>query len=109
MQPPFVIQAASLSSQKRRINSIPPPTTDTVVPDAPIIDTPARMPCPPAPTAVDPDTILVDDKEVGFSQVLANLIIVEVACLSVQSDTHCNHLTPGYDLKIPPAAFDKVM
>jgi hypothetical protein len=63
---------------------------------------------PPAPI-IDPDAITPEDDEIGFSQVMANLIVVEVACLSVRSDTHRNPLSPGYDLAVPPATYDEAM
>jgi hypothetical protein len=58
---------------------------------------------------VDPDAIVVDDNEAGFPQVIANLIVAEVMCLLIRSDTRRNPLATGYDLKIPPAMFDEAM
>lgn len=92
-----------------RINGIPPSTIDADVPAIPIVNTPAKMPTAPPPAAVDPEAIPVEDDEAGFPQVLANLIAVEVACLSIRSDTRRNPLSAGYDLKIPPATFDEAM
>jgi hypothetical protein len=50
---------------------------------------------PPEPVSVtsgssppdNPDAIVADDEEISFPQVIANLIAVEVACLSIHSDT----------------------
>lgn len=55
------------------------------------------------------DAILPDDEEVGFPQVLANLIITELACISIRSDSRRNPSAPGYDLKIPPATYDEAL
>jgi hypothetical protein len=46
-----------------------------------------HMPTPPPPSAPDPDAIVLDTEEVGFPQVIANLIVVELASLFVHSDT----------------------
>jgi hypothetical protein len=62
------------------------------------------MPPPPPLEPIDPD-----DDEIGFPQVIANLIIVEVAALSVRSDTRRNPLAAGYDLRIPPATYDEAI
>jgi hypothetical protein len=50
-----------------------------------------------------------DNKEIGFPQVIANLIVSEAACLSIHSDVRCNPLTDGYNLKVLPATYDKAM
>jgi hypothetical protein len=91
-----------------RINGIPPLAGGETV-DAPIVTAPMHMPESAAPPYVDPDVIVPDDTEVSFSQIIMNLIVVEVAGLSIQSNTHCNPLAPGYDLKIPPVTYDKAM
>jgi hypothetical protein len=91
------------------INRVPPPATDTDIADAPIVDVPMPMPLPLPPAPVDPDAIVPDDKEIGFPQVIANLIIVEVAALSIRSDTRHNPLASGYDLGIPPATYDEAI
>jgi hypothetical protein len=45
-----------------QINGIPPSSSaDDDAPAAPIIDEPTRMPDPPAPTNINPDTITVDN------------------------------------------------
>jgi len=67
------------------------------------------MPDPPAPTDINPDAIAVDDHEIGFPQVMANLIVVEVASLSVRSDTRRNPMAEGYNMKIPPATYDEAI
>lgn len=92
-----------------RIAGIPPPPSDVLVPPAPVITTPTLMPDLPPPDIPDPDAITAEDDEIGFSQALANLIVVEVACLSVRSDSRRNPLAPGYDLRIPPATHDEAM
>ncbi|KAG1790050.1 uncharacterized protein HD556DRAFT_1310849 [Suillus plorans] len=65
------------------------------------------MPDLPSPEVIDPDTIIPDHDEVGFPQVIANLIIVEITTLSVRSDTWRNPLAEGYDLCMPPAMYDE--
>ncbi|KAG1792182.1 uncharacterized protein HD556DRAFT_1239751, partial [Suillus plorans] len=67
------------------------------------------MPGPPTPIPTDPDAILPESEEVGFPQVIANLIVVEVASLAIRSDTRRNPLANGYDLAIPPATYDEAM
>jgi hypothetical protein len=90
------------------INGVPPLAGAETV-DAPIITAPMHMPESAAPPSVDPDMIVPDDTEVGFSQIIANLIVMEVAGLSIWSNTHHNPLAPGYDLKLPPAIYDEAM
>jgi len=67
------------------------------------------MPTPPTPETVDPDSIMPDTDEVGFPQVIANLIVVKVATLSIWSDKRHNPLAPDYDLGIPPVTYDEAM
>jgi len=91
-----------------RINGVPPLAGAETV-DAPIVTALMRMPESAAPPSIDPDAIVPDDTRVGFSQIIANLIVVEVAGLSIQSDTHRNPLAPGYNLKLLPVMYDKAM
>jgi hypothetical protein len=58
---------------------------------------------------IDPDTITVDDDEFRFQQVMVNLIVVEVASLSVRSNTQRNPMVEGYNMKIPPATYDEAI
>lgn len=67
------------------------------------------MPGAPQFEPADPDAIVEDDEEVGFPRVLANLIAVEFACLSVRSDVRRNPLARDYNLKIPPATYDEAI
>lgn len=75
----------------------------------PIVPVPTPMPEPPPAQPADPDVILLDDDTIGFPQVLASLITVKVACLSIHSDSCYNPLSPGYNLKVPPTTYDEVM
>jgi hypothetical protein len=91
------------------LHGVPPPPTTIDVADAPIVTTPTPMPDLPPPPIPDPDAIVPDTEDVGFPHFIANLIIAEVASLSIHSDTRRNPLAAGYDLAIPPAMFDEAM
>jgi len=60
-------------------------------------------------TNLDPDAIVPDEEEVRYPRTLANLIATEFACITIRSDARRNPLTPGYNMKIPPATFDEAM
>lgn len=93
-----------------RINGVPPPPpADAEMTEPPIVTMPTHMPGPSAPVPTDPDAILPDSEEVGFLEVITNLIIVEVTSLSIHSDTRRNPLVPGYNLAIPPVTYDEAM
>jgi len=40
---------------------------------------------------------------------MVNLIVVEVASLSVRSNTQRNPMAEGYNMKIPPATYDEAI
>jgi hypothetical protein len=91
------------------INGVLPPHPVLDTAPADIVPVPTHMPDPPSLPPADPDVILPEDEEVGFSQVIASLITAEVMCLSVQNDICQNPHAPGYDLKVPPATYDEAM
>ncbi|KAG2740595.1 hypothetical protein P692DRAFT_20880794 [Suillus brevipes Sb2] len=81
--PPIPIPIPIPSELQVFISDISEPDTTSSSTRPPIIQTPTPMPDPPAPTVVDPDVIVPDNDEVGFPHVIVNLIIVEVAALSL--------------------------
>jgi hypothetical protein len=69
-----------------------PPEDDTTGPiiPLPIVTQPALLPAPNHPLAdnvADDNGISTDTETIGFSEVLANLIVTELACISIQSNT----------------------
>lgn len=74
--------------------------------DLPVHNTPG----PSTAFAVeDEDAIKLETLMVGFTIALANLIVVEQACIVIYSDTRHNPLAPGYDLKVPPHNYDEAI
>jgi hypothetical protein len=91
-----------------RIQGVPPPSDlsdHSLSPSIP--DEPAILPGPSVFDPADLDAIMEDDKEVEFPHVLANLIAVEFACLSICSDVRHNPLACNYNLWISPATYDE--
>jgi hypothetical protein len=60
-------------------------------------------------TNLDSDAVVPDEEEVGYPCTLANLIAAEFACVTICSNARWNPLTPGYNMKIPPATFNEAM
>ena len=98
-----------------RIRGVPPPD-----PSGDIVAEPSTLPIRPPPPLISPppsvsdsgedeDAIRPDPDTVGFSTVLANLIIVELAGIALRSDSRRNPQAPGYDIKIPPKTYDEAL
>lgn len=110
--------AAHLQQQRdlrnARVQGIPPADDpDAHVPPIPIVPHPALLPAPSHPLAddniIDGDAIRADVDTVGFPQMLANLIVTELACITIHSDSCRNSQTPGYDMKVPQNSYDEAM
>jgi hypothetical protein len=63
----------------------------------------------PVPTVVVDKVIVPDKEEIGFLQVVVNLIVTEASCLSVRSDICHNPLSPDYNMQVPPTTYDEAM
>lgn len=110
--------AARLNRQRdlrlARIQGVPPADgIPSLVPPVPIATRSVILPAPSHPLPVsddlNADAICIDDETVGFPHVLANLIVSELACISIRSDTRRNPHAPGYNMKIPPNTYDEAM
>jgi hypothetical protein len=96
--------------QTAKTKGVPPPDTpsDDLTVAWIVTVTPDPVASTPAPTAVVDEAIVPDKEEIGFPQVVANLIVTEASCLSVRSDIRRNPLSPDYNMQVPPATYDEV-
>ena len=81
------------------------PSIDVSLPLSSDLATPLSplMPLPESSESMDADDAL------PFSDAVVNLVIAEQAHLAIQSNTHHDPGSPGYDMGIPPATYDEAM
>jgi hypothetical protein len=94
-----------------KTKGVPPPDTpsDDLTVARIVTVAPDPVASSPVPTVVVDKVIVPDKEEIGFLQVVVNLIVTEASCLSVRSDICHNPLSPDYNMQVPPTTYDEAM